>query len=248
MVATTFWGARMRVVLPELVSCEIHEHGVIEAPLTAQFIELVGPGAVVYDVGAHLGYYSALAAALGGTVHAFEPSSGTLPDLRANVPGRVTIVPAALWDHETTFELKDFGAAHSAVNTLLSPKDEDLSDPVDAYAVDATTVDSYVERTRDVPTFIKIDAEGAELQVLRGAETTLVTARPYVSVEVGDTREQRTSRPALEFALKMDYAAYDLTDRGPTPHTLREGYPYGNVLLIPRETKPPLPAALDAGA
>lgn len=236
----------MRVVLPELVSCEIHEHGVIEAPLTALFLELVGPGTVFYDVGAHLGYYSALAAALGATVHTFEPSHGPLPDLRANVPGNVTVVPAALWDQETTLELKDFGAAHSAVNTLLSPKDEHLSEPVETYPVDATTVDRYVERTRDVPMFIKIDAEGAELQVLRGAEATLATARPYVTVEVGDTREQRTSRPALEFALERDYAAYDLTDAGLTPHTLRDDYPYGNVLLIPRGTKPPVLSGLSA--
>lgn len=237
---TTFWGAEMQVVLPELVSCEIYEHGVIEPTLTALFIEVVRKGTVVYDVGAHLGYYSLIAAALGGKVHAFEPSKSTLPILEENVQNRATISPTAFWSEDTTLRLKDFGSAHSAVNTFLSPKDERLGEPEDDYPVRVTTLDRHVAKTGDVPRLIKIDVEGAELQVLQGAETTIRAAQPLVTVEVGDTAKERTSRSAIEFAIDLDYVPYELTDQGPRPHEVCDVYEYGNLLLVPRGTEPPI--------
>ncbi|MDQ3981910.1 MAG: FkbM family methyltransferase [Actinomycetota bacterium] len=242
--ATTFWGARMQVVLPELVSCEIHAHGLIEPELTALFIEVVDERSIVYDVGAHIGYYSALGGARGATVHAFEPSRDTLEVLLANVGDDVEIAAVGLWSEETTLRLQDFGPRHSAVNTFLSPKDESLVQPEQAYDVDVTTIDRYVERTGDVPTIIKIDAEGAELQVLLGGETTIRRTQPLITLEVGDTSSSRTSRRAIEVALEFGYVAYELTDGQLRPHVVGDTYGYGNVVMVPRSAPPPLLTAL----
>lgn len=229
----------MQIVLPELVSCEIYQHGAIEPAVSALFIEVVERGTVVYDVGAHLGYYSVLAAALGGSVHAFEPSKGTLPVLETNVQGIATLIPKAVWKEQTVLQLKDFGARHSAINTFLSPRDEALGDPEATYAVETTTVDHYVEESGQLPRLIKIDAEGAELQVLQGAAATIESARPLITVEVGDTAQDRTSRSALEFALELGYTPYELHDQGVRPHTPQQFYEYGNLLLVPSGHEPP---------
>lgn len=234
--ATTFWGHQMEVVLPELVSCELHRYGLIEPPLTALFVEVVTAGTVVYDVGAQFGYYSVLAAELGAQVHAFEPARQTLPSLQRNVGGEVAVVHAGLWNEPTMLELKDFGSRHSAVNTFLSVKDEELDEPEATYQVEVTTLDAYAEAARAVPDLVKIDAEGAELQVLQGARTTLTSHRPLVTVEVGDTPRYRTSRRALDFALELRYLPFDLCETGVRRHELRDDYTYGNVLLVPEET------------
>lgn len=234
--ATTFWGRRMEVVLPELVSCELHRYGLIEPPLTALFVDVVTAGTVVYDVGAHLGYYSMLAAELGAQVHAFEPARHTLPSLERNVGHEAAVVHTGLWNDRTVLELNDFGSRHSAVNTFLSVKDQELDEPEATYQVEVTTLDAYAETARAVPDLVKIDAEGAELQVLQGARTTLTSHRPLVTVEVGDTPRDRTSRRALDFALELRYVPFNLCETGVRRHELRDVYAYGNILLVPEET------------
>lgn len=232
--ATTFWGAPMQVVLPDLASCEIHRYGLIEPGLTSLLLDRVTPSAVVYDVGAHLGYYSLLAARLGATVHAFEPSRSALPLLGENVKSRATVVRAGLWSEETELEFKDFGLSHSALNTFIRAKDPSLGEPATTYAAAVTTIDGYVELGGDAPDLIKVDAEGAELEVLRGAAKTMRTARPLITVEVGDADDTPRSRDVIDFAAASGYDAAEVTPHGTRPHAPRDTYSYGNLLLIPR--------------
>lgn len=237
--ADTFFGSRLDVMLPELVSCELHAYGVIEPGLTALFMDAVDEGCFVYDVGAHFGYYSLLAAALGATVYAFEPSTGTAEILRGNVGDAVTVVNKGLWSEEAAMELKDFGEHHSAINTFVSSKDANVKAPATSYMVRVTTLDLHAQETRHPPNLIKIDAEGAELHVLKGAQATIRTASPLITIEVGDSSGERTSREVVDYATELGYAPYDLTDRGPRRHEKRDVYEYGNLLLIPPGADPP---------
>src|SRR5438067_13795736 len=59
---STFWGDSMLVTLPEAVSSEIAMSGVYEAALTILLIQILEPGSVVFDIGAHRGYFTLLAA------------------------------------------------------------------------------------------------------------------------------------------------------------------------------------------
>lgn len=230
--AETFWGQPIDVTLPELVSCEIHRYGLIEPSLTALFIDRVTPASVFFDVGAHLGYYSMLATHLGAEVHAFEPSKATLATLRKNLGKHVHLIAKGAWRSEGMLELKDFGSEHSAVNTFVSSRDEDLEEPDTSYPVSVTSIDRHVAETGAVPDLIKIDAEGAELEVLRGATTTLMEARPMVTIEVGDTETKKHSRAAIEYAQDLGYSPFDVGIEELRPHTIRENYGYGNIVLI----------------
>ena len=76
-----FWGERITIVYPEYVSGFLGKYGYFERDLTAAVVDLVEPGDTFYDVGAHFGFYSVLAADLvgsSGAVHSFEPTPQTM--------------------------------------------------------------------------------------------------------------------------------------------------------------------------
>lgn len=231
---TTFWGDPLRIALPEIVACELDRYGLIEPGVTRLFMDMVRPGSVVLDIGAHLGYFTLLASSLGASVHAFEPSHSTRRLLESNVAGRATVVPRGMWHERTHLELKDFGSRHSAVNTFLTAKEDSLGEPERVHAVEVTTVDDYSERVGQVPHLIKIDAEGAEAAVLEGARQTIAQHHPVITVEVGDVDDAPTSRRLLELAAALGYKPYDLAPDGQRPHPVKQTYGYGNIALFPR--------------
>ena len=137
-------------------------------PLTTRvFLDAIAPGAVVVDVGAHIGYYACLAGRVAGphgTVHAIEPAAENVSVLRANVArnglGNVIIheVAAAATTGERAFTLTDASDSHGFY-------DHPLAHTVEKVRVPTRAVDELVPGRADV---IKIDAEGAELEVLEG--------------------------------------------------------------------------------
>ena len=64
-VAQTFWAHPIRVVLPERVSMTIFRYGFFEAELSGAFIQILKPGMVFLDIGAHIGYFSLAGVGIG---------------------------------------------------------------------------------------------------------------------------------------------------------------------------------------
>lgn len=240
--ARTFWGGSIRVMLPEYVSSTIYLWRFWEPGLTSALIRYLRPGMAFFDVGAHVGYYSLLAARLvgpGGKVHAFEPTPRTFALLRRNAaPARsVECFPLALYSSTGELVLRDFGAGHSAQNTVA-----DAGRFGDAAAPDATLVripaislDDHVERTGVTPDFVKIDAESAEYQILQGMEKTIVRRRPIISIEVGDEGVPgvHPSVRLVEHLEARGYAAWEWTRAGFARHEPRATYDLDNLLFIP---------------
>jgi FkbM family methyltransferase len=137
------------------------------------FTAAVTPGSTAVDVGAHLGYFTLLAARAVGTsgrVLAIEPNPATLPLLRRNVTNngfedRVTIVDRALAAHTGRMTFY-----RSPAGDTSSLHQQDAGDqPVE---VETVTLDELVaEPTR--LSAIKIDVEGAEGEVLQGMQGVL---------------------------------------------------------------------------
>ena len=74
----TFWGGKMVVVLPEMMSMAIYRYGFLEYDLSRAFVDYLKPGMKFFDVGADFGYFSCLASHLvgaAGQVHSFEPDA-----------------------------------------------------------------------------------------------------------------------------------------------------------------------------
>jgi FkbM family methyltransferase len=144
-------------------------------------------GDVVYDIGANVGWHTLRLADLvgpAGAVHSFEPTARDFTllqmNLAANSVNGVYTHLLALSDVEGRVKFATFGSP--GVNHIA---DGDL--PADAVLVDvdATTLDRFVfDHGHDPPTFIKMDVEGGELGVLRGAERLIEDHRPTVVAEV----------------------------------------------------------------
>jgi FkbM family methyltransferase len=164
------------------------------------FRNVVGPGAVVLDVGASVGSYSMLFgqwAGRSGRVYAFEPA----PEIRAVLQRHVTlndldgvVVPVAAAASDANGRSTFVTPGLHGISRLAAAGE---SSPV---TVDTITIDEFCRRESVKPDLIKIDVEGAELAVLRGARDTLRACRRDLAVFVelhptlwptlGITREQ----------------------------------------------------------
>lgn len=141
----------------------------------AAFREVVKPGATVFDVGANLGAYSLLFAQWvgpAGKVVAFEPAPAAVTGLRRLVAlndlrDRVEIVEAAVSRGVGTASFASQGS--SGANALV-----DAAPPGrGVISVPTTSLDDFCQTHALRPDVIKIDVEGEELEVLRGARRTL---------------------------------------------------------------------------
>jgi FkbM family methyltransferase len=154
--------------------------GMNERAMRRRFSSEVGDGAVVYDVGANVGSYTLLASRCcgpTGRVIAFEPLPENLAFLERHVAlnraSNVTIVPAAVSNHAGR---SAFQGTPDRVTSRLSPNGN--------IEVDCITLDGIIaDAALPPPHCIKIDVEGAEADVLRGARTLLVTTRPLIFLE-----------------------------------------------------------------
>jgi FkbM family methyltransferase len=239
--ARTFWGDDMQVVLPERVSIFIHRYGYFETGLTKIFLEYVKPGMTVFDIGAHFGYFTLLASTLvgdAGQVHAFDPTPSTFELLRANSAQKKNVHPQnlAVYSTDTTISFNDYGLTLSAFNSLHGAKlDDAASLKAKKYDVKAVALDHYVQSSGVKPDFIKVDAEGAELDILRGMERTLLDVRPMLTMEMGDlgSAGPSASRAVVDFLLARGYRAMEHRDGRIVPHEPLERYGYDNLLFLP---------------
>lgn len=152
----------------------------------AAFRAATTPGTVVFDVGANVGAYALLFgqwAGAHGRVFAFEPSPAAFAGLNAHVrlnglTGVVTSVQAAVGAQP---EVRPFVVASTAGEGRLATP---LDDARTTVPVPVTTIDEFCRRENVTPDLIKIDVEGAELEVLRGARETIARTRGRLALFV----------------------------------------------------------------
>lgn len=145
------------------------------------FRNYLKPGDVVLDIGAHIGLFSVVTSRLvgeNGRVFAFEPTPFTrevLTDvIRLNkCEANVEIRPEAVADKVGTTFFFDTGTEVSNANSLV--KTERSKEKIE---IPVTSVDEFVaERGLNV-NCLKIDVEGAEFDLLRGARRVFADQRP----------------------------------------------------------------------
>lgn len=132
-----------------------------------------------WDVGANHGYFTLILGKLvgdSGTVVAFEPEPETLRQLEKNIKSNnldnVKIVPTALSNSSGRSKMHISDRTASGVSHLVYDQDQEDNEMI--VEVEVTRGDTLVNNDSvAVPNFIKIDAEGFELEVLQGLEATL---------------------------------------------------------------------------
>ncbi|HEV8463047.1 MAG TPA: FkbM family methyltransferase [Gaiellaceae bacterium] len=145
--------------------------GFYESPVQKALAEHLGPGALFFDVGAHVGFFSVCAGRLGARVVAFEASSDNAVRVRrqAELNGLpIEVVAKAVW--------RDDGGVR------LVPGDSDSEwQVVSGGDVPSVALDAFADG--EPPAVVKLDVEGAELEALDGAQKLLERARPVLICE-----------------------------------------------------------------
>lgn len=168
----------------------VRSQGVWEADVMKLLGRSLAPGSVFVDVGANVGFHTVLAAQLvgrGGQVFAVEPAPWTLALLRANAwrsGVEVTVLPVAASDAAGTVRLA-YEAGHRSGAQLSRTGVE-----VEAVPLDALLPEVAVD-------VLKVDVEGAEPLVLRGARAVLARSpRLLAVVEFRNERHLSGESPA----------------------------------------------------
>ncbi|MDF1519078.1 MAG: FkbM family methyltransferase [Brevefilum sp.] len=163
------------------------------------FENTVKPGSVVYDIGANVGYFTLLAAVLveeKGKVFSFEPLPRNINFLRQHISlnklTNIRVIEAAVSDHMGQ-ALFDLGAS-----TAMGHLSE-----TGGLHVQMVSLDQMIENgDLDTPGVLKIDVEGAEHDVLCGAENLIESARPILFL---DTHQREAHQKTLEFLQSHNY-------------------------------------------
>jgi FkbM family methyltransferase len=150
--------------------------------------QLVAPGTVMYDVGAHIGFHALPAARAGAQVIAFEPDPESASRLRANVEcndlcDRVRVVQAAAWS-EASVSLPFRRGLPRSQGGICWEQCQPVLASGEITAIRAVRLDDVTANDWPAPDIIKIDVEGAESEVLKGATGILQRNRPALIVEV----------------------------------------------------------------
>jgi FkbM family methyltransferase len=198
--------------LSELVFLE----GAYEPLETMIVSQAVQSGDVVLDVGANVGYYTALLDKLvapGGQVHSFEPGQGTFAGLEMTKKllalGHTSLYQKAISDSvgSIDFYISTSGsdAQQSTVKVAALGKNTSL------HRVEATTVDAFVAGLKAKPgvAFVKCDIEGAELHMLKGAKELLNSENPPIWL-IEHNREALTEHQASSSDLLTPFANFDV--------------------------------------
>jgi FkbM family methyltransferase len=172
--------------------------GIYEPEVTNTLRRFVRPGDCCIDVGAHIGYSTLVISRLvgeQGQVVAYEPFPDNFAVLQENMERNSirNAVLRCLALGEQAGELVLEHATGEAPSSTPSAIGYAVEGPRAKISVGVDTLDAEVRRLRVAPRLVKIDVEGAELAVLRGARETLRKARPVVLVEIHDWGSNRSS-------------------------------------------------------
>lgn len=195
------------------------DHRIYEPTFYGPFVSVIREGMTVYDIGAHIGIFSLGAGVrVGGSgkVLAFEPVPETIAKLRRHVAFNhlesvVDVVPAVVSDTDKGvkfFAYKESMAASIARQNVEDLNPEKRTEPARELTVDSVTIDGLLAARGLRPDVIKIDVEGAELMVLRGARRVLAECKPVILCEVHPPQMRNCGASIEEFNAFLKEVGY----------------------------------------
>jgi FkbM family methyltransferase len=173
---------------------------------------LCKPGCVFYDIGANIGFFSfgvANCAGPQGRVFAFEPEPENCVRLkemvvRNNLQSRVEVVEAAVWSYTSSSGVPFRRGSSKAHGGVLADGIEPVLADGELQLVPAIRLDDFLRKGKPGADVVKIDVEGGECEVLKGAEELFSRYRPAL---LGEIHHERAAQWITEWLLPKGYVA-----------------------------------------
>jgi FkbM family methyltransferase len=177
------------------------------------------PGSVLFDVGAHRGLFSLVYCASSPDRRAvlFEPSASLTRDAARLIAlngfeGRAAVRVCGVGDR----------AGHrDIVEDALGFAREAGSGAAGAEPIAFTTLDDEWRRTGVAPAIVKIDVEGAEAEVIRGAAALLRDVRPILFLELHMDELERRGESTTALLAQLTSAGYRFAEPHGRPRSAR---------------------------
>lgn len=181
-----------------------------------QLFRLIKSDTVIVDIGSNIGTAAlhAAATAKNGMVYAYEPDSANYSSLRENMSlnhfENIVTIQKALGEIPTRSKLFKVNRFNNGMNRIL-PEGSPVQD---FEIIEVSTLDEEMKRLKPIRIdLIKIDVEGYELNVLKGARQVLEQFHPLLVVEVVDVNLKnngQSSAEVIEFLKLFGYKFMDL--------------------------------------
>ena len=223
--ANTFFGTQLRLLLPAgtdlyIFGGKTHSS---ELRLSLFWIKNIPEGATVLDVGAHFGFYSQLASQLvgkDGKVISLEASKEVFRVLEQNTQeDNIQRLHAAAGSENGSITFYEFPIFYSEYNTL-HPEQYQADSWFHRMAPQAQetrqiALASWLEEQALNPSWIKVDVEGAEWEVLQGLGPYLQKHTVTLSLEyVVDSSQASAYQKAFDQLIAWGYACYWINEQG----------------------------------
>ena len=179
----TINGITYELDLREVIDSSLYFTSTYEVKIDQLFDKYVKPAFTVVDIGANVGLHtlhSALLTGAEGLVLAIEPSIWAIRKLSRNLElnprlsDQVSVLQCALGDKEERRTNLHFQSSY-----LLTGKNEATPEIIDVLTLDSIMENKNLQKVD----LVKIDVDGHELHILRGAKNMLSTSKPVLIVE-----------------------------------------------------------------
>lgn len=171
---------------------------------------LIDKNSVFVDIGANIGLYTRFLSPHAKSVISFEPVPFTFSILSKNISKfglqNVELHPVAISDDDghAIIEVPIQAGVRNYFRAALSEQ-KDNSESEMAFTVKTASIDSLFSGSNDDITFIKCDAEGHELAIIKGAGKFLQENRPSWLIEVSGNPDESGTEAAELFSIMKKY-------------------------------------------
>ncbi len=206
----------------------IVKYGILNDWIGTHLSELIPNDGIVFDVGAAFGDLTlpfAKAHVPNGVVFAFEPNTSQRifleKNLKLNKLKNVVIFPEALQDNKSVrsilLNIRETLDGDGLINKGLSSIEDIKLFTKSSIRVPATTLDQIVQSKKlKRVDFMKIDVEGAEFKVLKGAVKTIKKFAPIIEYEystaIDSLAQNHNSLESFRLLKKFNYVQYEIVN------------------------------------
>jgi FkbM family methyltransferase len=189
----------------------------LREPATQKLFSLIKPGMVVYDIGANIGVITLNIAKRiqpRGKVFSFEPDPYNFKCAQANINrnnfSKIKLLNLGLGDEKTTAFLYNVNPNNRGMQRLLQ---SNSNKEFEKTQVQIDTLDNTAQIfSMPAPSLMKIDVEGFELKVLKGATHIIDEYKPLLFIELDDNNLREQGNTAYELVKFLMQKGYNITN------------------------------------